>query len=58
MVSSTYAMVPKKRKPDGIGLTNKKKEKKEGYDIPCKRRMVVIWTLFECMHVGGYTAKL
>jgi len=40
MVSSTYVIVPKKRKPDGIGLTNKK-TKTEDYDIPCKRRMVV-----------------
>jgi len=27
MVSSTYVIIPKKRKPDGIELINKKKKK-------------------------------
>ena len=41
---SIYVIIPNKRKPDGIGLTNK--QKTEDYDIPCKRRTVVCLDTF------------
>ena len=36
MVSSTYVIVPKKRKPDGIGLTNKKKNRRLRHTLQTK----------------------